>query len=40
VYEEKRRALEALGRDEEAQAVAEQAEDIREAQERDLVERE
>ncbi|WP_336035662.1 tetratricopeptide repeat protein [Halobacterium yunchengense] len=40
VYEEKRRALEALGREEEAQAVAEQAEDIREAQERDLVERE
>jgi Tfp pilus assembly protein PilF len=40
VYEEKQRALEALGRDEEAQKVAEQAEDIREAQERDLVERE
>jgi len=37
VYEEKTRALEALGRDEEAQQVAEHAEELREAKERDLV---
>jgi tetratricopeptide (TPR) repeat protein len=40
VYEEKQRALESLGREEEAAKVAEQAEEIRESQERDLVERE
>jgi tetratricopeptide (TPR) repeat protein len=37
VYEEKTRALEALGRDEEAQRVAEHADELREAQENDLV---
>jgi tetratricopeptide (TPR) repeat protein len=37
VYEEKSRALEALGRDEEAAEVAEQADEIRTEQERELV---
>jgi len=37
VYEEKSRALEALGRDEEAAEVAEQADELRSEQERELV---
>jgi hypothetical protein len=37
VYEEKSKALEELGREEEAAQVAEQASDIREAQERELI---